>query len=496
MRIQSSQPKAQRGCWTCKSRKIGCDRSLPCCENCLRTSRACQGYGPRLVWRPESTIEPRHVRSQLPPFSASSTQVPQGHEMRFLIYDSKDMDLAAGRLNWHKALAGALAGPRCTPMLHRPSTDQESAIFSYYIHVIAPMCSTTQSDNGLWQELPSVALSMYDASTEALFYSMLAISGHHRWGPNAANTFKAKAVQALTRSLIHTNSHAQKSTPSQLAAVMMLCMHSVFDADEGHFYIHLDGARRVLQNVSLEYRQNKITEFLTVWLMYYDVLSGFVHPLRQARGVYDDISLDRIISQDDSKIILGLLGCSPGVFITIRRINILRASILFEQTDVPVPTDTIEQRSALEAMLLSAEQHLSRDETTCLVHLNRAEAVAKAELYRLAALLYLQRVVPVDGDENRRAAYVQQALSIMSGLTVATSPWPCFIVACEVTLEEQRLQILEVLYKMDTVRKIGNMHVTRTIVETIWKQQDLRAGVEQVGWWSYPSLDLSVPWFA
>ncbi|KAF5683508.1 C6 finger domain-containing protein [Fusarium circinatum] len=226
------------------------------------------------------------------------------------------------------------------------------------------MCSTTQSDNGLWQGLPAVALSMNDASTEALFYSMLAISGHHRWGPGAADPFKAKAVQALTRSLIHTNSHSQER----------------------------------------------------------------------------------------------LLGCSPDVFNAIRHINILRANIL-PQTDVPVPTDTIEHRSALEAQLLSAEQHLSRDESTCLVHQNSTEALAKAELYRLAALLYLQRVVPEDGDEDRREAYVQQALSIMSGLTVASSPWPCFIVACEVTLEEQRLQILEVLYKMDTVRKIGNMLV-------------------------------------
>lgn len=41
--------------------------------------------------------------------------------------------------------------------------------------------------------------------------------------------------------------------------------------------------------------------------MYYDVLSGFVHPLRQARGVYDDISLDRIISQDDSKIVSSIV---------------------------------------------------------------------------------------------------------------------------------------------------------------------------------------------
>ncbi|KAF5602494.1 C6 finger domain-containing protein [Fusarium pseudocircinatum] len=270
------------------------------------------------------------------------------------------------------------------------------------------MCSTTQSDNGLWQGLPAVALSMNDASTEALFYSMLAISGHHRWGPSAADPFKAKA-----------------STPSQLAAVMMLCMHSdnqVFGADEGNFYVHLEGARRVLKNLRLDCRQDKITDFLTVWLMYYEVLSGFV---------------------------LGLWGCSPDVFNAIRHINILRANI-FQQTDVPVPSDTIKQRSALEAMLLSAEQHLSRDESTCLVHQNNTEALAKAELYRLAALLYLQRVVPADGDEDLREAYVQQALSIMSGLTVASSPWPCFIIACEVTLEEQRSQILQVLYKMDS----------------------------------------------
>ena len=31
-------------------RKIGCDRELPSCNNCLRTGRECLGYGIRLVW--------------------------------------------------------------------------------------------------------------------------------------------------------------------------------------------------------------------------------------------------------------------------------------------------------------------------------------------------------------------------------------------------------------------------------------------------------------
>ncbi|CEI60061.1 unnamed protein product [Fusarium venenatum] len=353
------------------------------------------------------------------------------------------------------------------------------------------MCSTTHSDNGLWRELPPVALSSHDASTDALFYSMLAISGHHRWGPSVANPFRTKAVEALTRSLTHTNSCAQNSTPSQLAAVMMMCMHSVFDVNEGHFYIHLEGARRVLHNLSSDYKQNKITKFLSVWLMYYDILDNFAHPLRKTQS-----PLDHNLSFDNSSTIIGLLGCSPGVFSVIHRINVLRADILLQHNDIHAVAEASQQRSRLEAMLLFSEQRLSPDETNCLVHPSSVEALAKAELYRLAALLYLQRVVPVDGDEERRTVYLQQALSILIGLSVASSPWPCFIIACEVKLEEQRLQILEVLNKMDTVRKVGNMPVTRTIVETVWKQQDLRVGTERASWWSCPSFDLSVPWFA
>lgn len=31
-------------------RKIGCDKGLPSCNNCVRTGRECMGYGLRLVW--------------------------------------------------------------------------------------------------------------------------------------------------------------------------------------------------------------------------------------------------------------------------------------------------------------------------------------------------------------------------------------------------------------------------------------------------------------
>ncbi|KAF2022024.1 hypothetical protein BU24DRAFT_488332 [Aaosphaeria arxii CBS 175.79] len=491
MGAQLPQLKAQRGCWTCKSRKIGCDRSLPCCKNCLRTDRTCKGYGPRLVWRTSATVKPQHVQAY---WSADSAQRLQDYGTDFLTFNVEDMDLAEGRIDWHSALVKSLARPRCAFISHRSSTSQQGAIFSYYIQVVAPMCSTTHFGNGLWQELPSIALSAHDASTEALLHSMIGISVHHLRGSDAALPFKMKAVQALTRSLAHSAACVKKSTLSQLAAVMMICMHSVFDADDGYFYVHLEGARQILLDLGLRYGRSQLTEFLTIWLMYYDVLSSFAHPLRQSHRTLD-ASFDRIILQDDPTIIIGILGCSIEVFNAIRRINILRARILLKRNETSESIDKKEHRPALEAMLQNATQQLSRHEIDYLVHAKRAEVLAKAELYRLAALLYLQRVVPADGDEGRRAAYLQQALSILSRLTVASSPWPCFIVACEVTLEEQRSQILKALHDMDAIRRIGNVHATRAIIETIWKQQDLRGGVERVGWWSCTDFGLSVPWF-
>lgn len=50
MCLVSRTQRRPRSCWTCKSRKIGCDRASPACNNCLRTGRNCEGYDFRLVW--------------------------------------------------------------------------------------------------------------------------------------------------------------------------------------------------------------------------------------------------------------------------------------------------------------------------------------------------------------------------------------------------------------------------------------------------------------
>lgn len=156
---------------------------------------------------------------------------------------------------------------------------------------------------------------------------------------------------------------------------------------------------------------------------------------------------------------------------------------------------------ALEQKLQSAWQQLSPDEVSLstAAEIKAASATASAELYRLASLLYLQRVVPDTGDEVRRATYLRQAFAALGEVPVATGPWPVFVVACEARTDEERIYILETLDQMDKVRNVGNVRVMRTILETIWKQRDLQENsdtIETKQWWLCVESSVAVPWFA
>ncbi|CAH0054588.1 unnamed protein product [Clonostachys solani] len=474
-------------------RKIGCDKSLPSCRNCIRTRRLCAGYGPRLVWRAESQILSqchKDASTLLPSWSRMPVRTGDNRKAKFLRFNMQDMDLAWGRLDWHHVLAKSIPRPPSSLILHRSTDGQQSIVLDY-----SPMCSTTNLDNGFTHQVLPMVLSTNNAPGEALLNSMLSISAHHRWGPQEACAFKGKALQSLGQSLASASCDGGiGNTVTQLAAAMMMCMYSVFNADEGCFYVHLKGARDLLLNSNQEYGQSQATDFLVMWLMYYDVLGDFAHPLQSKEDVYGAL-VDQIKRQSDTTLIIGLLGCSFDVFEVIRRTNILRSSILRGHNGAAGVT-IAEERGDLERTLFYTSQRINDGEFLHMTEERHASILRTAELYRLAALLYLQRVVPLEGDKDRRETYLEQALAILSDAKRVSSPWPCFIIACEVTMEDQRSQILGILDTMDTTRKIGNLHVTRVIIETIWKQKDLRGPSESCGWWSCPDFGLSVPWFA
>lgn len=177
----------------------------------------------------------------------------------------------------------------------------------------------------------------------------------------------------------------------------------------------------------------------------------------------------------------------------------MRTIKLSPDAEQHVLDEAFQQRLALEQKLQTASQELSPDEVACSTDAQTKAASATAELYRLASLLYLQRVVPDPGDEARRATYVRQAFAALGEVPVATGPWPVFIVACEARTDEERISILETLDQMDKVRNVGNVRVMRALLETIWKQRDLQDNsdtIETKQWWLCAESGVAVPWFA
>lgn len=121
-----------------------------------------------------------------------------------------------------------------------------------------------------------------------------------------------------------------------------------------------------------------------------------------------------------------------------------------------------------------------------------------AELYRIAAVLYLRSVCPNIDATNQTPVWLELAFEVLAGLEICTSPWPLFVVACESQTDDQRIKILRALDRMDEDRKIGNVFVLRSLIENFWKQQDLQADGDRVRplrWWELMNFDTAAPWF-
>lgn len=129
----------------------------------------------------------------------------------------------------------------------------------------------------------------------------------------------------------------------------------------------------------------------------------------------------------------------------------------------------------------------------------RSQASLTAELYRIATLLYLYTVCPDLADNMERDYRLNQALNILQEMAVCSSPWPLFIVAGEVTTDAQRMLILDVLERMDSLRNIGNVFLVRRLIGAYWKQLDLNAGGDKSQArpriWQFLGSSSATPWF-
>lgn len=157
-----------------------------------------------------------------------------------------------------------------------------------------------------------------------------------------------------------------------------------------------------------------------------------------------------------------------------------------------------EEWHSVESQLANLDQRMDPVYASQLPSYDRNMILSTAELYRIATFLYLQRTSNTAQVHETRTIYLEQAFKVLTNIEVCTSPWPLFVLACEAEIDEQRIEILQTLDRMDTVRHIGNIKVLREIIESYWKQHDLQADSGRspaAKWWDVVDLNITAPWF-
>ncbi|CZR57513.1 uncharacterized protein PAC_07402 [Phialocephala subalpina] len=473
--------KSAKGCWTCKRRKIGCDKILPSCSNCLRTKRTCEGYGLKLAWpedgdgrRPDNPNSNGRGRSSY--FFLSSNR--RG-SVYFLNTSEEDLQedvkrplpvLAIAKWHFPKSNLVSVDPSRSLSFGYETSLKgQELSVLSYYTDVLSRMVTTIDdAKNGFRNVLLPMALSDANNATAGLRQAMLAISAYHLWGHDAAINYKLSAIRYLSKSL-----HNGEEAPlPQFTTCMVLCIGDVFDSADGSWPKHLAAAKALSKQLHRHRDQTEALLFLQTWLEYHVVLEGFSSGQRQISDSESSISMEPLAMPLDSSadtIIIGALGCSRELMNLISLITRLHGLVPLPPHLEALPTHIqIRLQNLIQTTLLIPDARSG--------YLDTNRIFRTAELYRLASLIYLHTtLVPLPRSSAQLQSLVSQSLRLLETFEVCTSPWPLFVTAIEVNNDADRVRVLHVLEVMQKVRRIGNVDVLQRIVEVLWGQMDLRS---------------------
>ncbi|KAK7888333.1 hypothetical protein LTR67_008679 [Exophiala xenobiotica] len=371
-------------------------------------------------------------------------------------------------------------------------THDHGNLLSYYESRLARIITTVDdAQNGFRNELLPIALSHKTKASQGLMESILALCAFHVGGPSQALQHKARALRLLHQAL---QTDHPDDLSAKLATCMLLCVYGVFDTTDGNWKVHLKGAKTLVQSPSeaghdIDSRQG-VSSFLRSWMLYHDVLARFSQTL-PGSGSRAPITLPA--SSEEKTTIVGSLGCSEELMELVACTNQLRDQMIRDQNVV----DEVQHR--LENLSQGIVIQLDQNSPSSSGNIDEVRIQDTAKFYHLAALIYFRRqVLRIPPPSRPIQSLVESALALIARMEICTSPWPLFVVACEVRTDEQRLHILQTLKKMELHRRIGNIGVTRAIVEALWKQQDLApddASKASTDWRTIVNMDDMAPSF-
>ncbi|KAI1274477.1 fungal-specific transcription factor domain-containing protein [Xylaria sp. FL0933] len=450
---------AGKSCWTCRERKVSCDRSIPICERCSRSKLLCKGYELRLSW-PKRADGRRWIIGNSPPRGRGGAS-----ESRFHLVNASFQDiqlyhyLLASRSNEQAKLIPRISpSPRAFQKLSSYGTDLN--LLQYFQNHAYRFLSTFGYDpKSVSRLLMRMALTDDGPSATAVLRSLLAFSSLHCYGNHAQVVeLKISAVKALksaSRSLLGAGEGVR-----HIGATMILCSIETCNSDEWTAYIRSVKQIIIAESLSSAYRDSEF-QALADWASYHESL-GLFSAAHWSRGG---------MNPPTGEI------CAAGLY---ARPNHLKIVDLLEETYRAVSAKHSRQRSVeeqaeyfnyLRILYFKLRQTISSN----IAHDGDENTQLVTELFSLALLTYLGRatsdLLPELGDKIEQ--HIERAYCIFSNLEYCDRQFPLLILGCEARNEEERIVFLDLLSRTQDRSQAAPLVQVETLVKASWAQSDL-----------------------
>ncbi|KAF7544501.1 hypothetical protein G7046_g9775 [Stylonectria norvegica] len=381
----------------------------------------------------------------------------------------------------------------------------QMGLFQYFENVAVSSLATFGNDQiQLRDLLVQMAFSENTPSSNAILKAMLALSSLHRDGhQNQAAELKIGALQSMAASAKTINGDmTRKRAMQHVAAGMLLCSFEVSvhfgpvskvdrvpywppqiqkpTETYGDWLFYGCGVKYIIQVASiLNSTADDDAVLLLCWAHYHDVMARF--SIRHWQKLFKSCTqptkyrskVDYIVCADNKEV---PHPSSPGHEIL---------HVLYKVCDMVVepshPTfyskSYRDEVNSLKGKLIDMEFSYSESTNSSPPTPRAAAMKIISELHRLAILTYLERAL---GDVNPKSPNINEltkkALVLLAEIGHCRWLFPLLIFGSEARSDDDRALILNVMTRTEKETRGRSLDSIRTIIESIWVQDDLADG--------------------
>ncbi|CAH0040447.1 unnamed protein product [Clonostachys rhizophaga] len=433
-----------KGCWTCRARKVRCDLGHPICDNCTKARKPCQGYGVQLSW-PRAGDKRRAVTCSVANRAAAAATARRYSGSNTLFLNTSPWDVSLSEM----------------------LQERKGVVNASRSRILSPIM-----DEALAQFVLRAALDNSSKSSNLILEGVLIIASLQLHGRSRSLDRRSRLISMLQKSLRHAD---RNSVLQNLVATMLLYQYELLTTTNPQigWRVFLCGAKKIISALVHKawlYQDDNI--ILMDWIYYHEVSAELsLRHWADADSVIGPCKAPQARrSQElvvDVSAVRSYTTCPMDALDLIR--NVCKRPPIYSAADI----------ERMQGLKRNLQKNIG--ETGPFYDISETPITRQhmmSYLYTCAALIYFNRAVAnVSPSSFEQKRLVREGIFILHYLGPCESAWPLFILACEASNDEERLQMSDMLSKtgQESLHRVNHVPLIRSMVEAVWNQNDLNA---------------------